>query len=76
MVVAHLLVGFLAGALAAVTSLVMGYSFRSAVGFYILGGSLGVAGSLALWLLGRLTKTAKGTSSGVVTTESDFRQAS
>jgi hypothetical protein len=76
MVIAHLMVGFLAGALAAVTSLVMGYSFWSAVGFYIVGGNLGMAGVIPLLLLGRLSEAADDAFSGTFAAEGEYRQAS
>ncbi len=42
MLAGHLLCGFMLGALCAVGSLVMGFSAWSALGFYILGGNLGI----------------------------------
>ncbi len=76
MVLAHLMIGLLVGALAAVTSLVMGYSFWSAVGFYVLGSGLGTAGIIPLVLLSRLSEAVDDAFSGTFATESEYRPAS
>jgi hypothetical protein len=76
MVIAHVVIGLCVGALAAVTSLALGYSFWSAVGFYLLGSSLGTAGVIPLLLLGQLLKADDVLSSGAIATEGEYRQAS
>ena len=50
MLLGLLLCGILAGAIAAIAALVGGFSVWAALGFYVLGGSLGIcAGGLVLW---------------------------
>ena len=51
MLVVHLLFGLILGALAAVGSLLMGFSVWGAIAFYILGGNLGVCLSVGAILL-------------------------
>jgi hypothetical protein len=51
MIAGHLLCGFILGAVCAVGSLLTGFSTWGAVGFYVLGGNLGIclsAGALML----------------------------
>jgi hypothetical protein len=69
------MIGLLVGALAAVTSLVMGYSFWSAVGFYVLGSGLGTAGIIPLVLLSRLSEAANDAFSETFAIEREYRQA-
>jgi hypothetical protein len=45
MLIVHLMCGFATGALAASASLALGFSYTGALGFYIVGGSVGGAAS-------------------------------
>lgn len=47
MVVGHLMSGVVLGLLAAVASVLMGFSLLAAFGFYVLGGNVGLALSVA-----------------------------
>jgi hypothetical protein len=63
MLIARSAVGLFVGVLAAGASLLLGFSIWSALGFYILGGSLGVGLSLTPMLLRRpttMTEEAQG----------------
>ena len=51
MLAGHLLCGFVLGAVFALGSLVLGFSAWGAVGFYILGGNVGVCLSAAALML-------------------------
>ena len=53
MLIAYFAVVLFAGTLAAVTSLLMGFSLWSALGFYALGGSLGVGVNMLFMFLCR-----------------------
>ena len=51
MIVGHLMSGVVLGLLAAAASLLMGYSPLAAFGFYVLGGNVGLALSVAVQLM-------------------------
>lgn len=51
MVVGHLMSGVVLGLLAAAASLIMGCSLLAAFGFYVLGGNVGLALSVAVQLV-------------------------
>lgn len=51
MVVGHLMIGVVLGLLAAAASLLMGYSAWAAFGFYVLGGNVGLALSVAVQMV-------------------------
>ena len=53
MLIVHLFFGVFFGALAAVMSVLMGFSFWSVVGFYILGGNVGLLAGISAVLLRR-----------------------
>ena len=53
MLIVHLFFGLLFGTLAAVASVLMGFSFWGAVGCYILGANVGLLASLPAALLRR-----------------------
>jgi hypothetical protein len=51
MIVGHLVSGVGLGLLAAIASLIMGFSLLAALGFYVLGGNVGLALSAAVQMM-------------------------